>query len=128
MIIPSKLSAASAMSGFKNYLSSACSVSVPAQNLPAGGFVAYVASTPLNNTNSVSQVQIQYTGLSTQWFVLYGSLTTSWNNNAYQIETFYYFNSSTLFIYTIISNQTAGTVFVPAFTVNCNAFLFIAPF
>ncbi len=127
-IIPSKLAAASAMDGFKNYNSSSFSVSVPTQNLGAGDFVQYTASTSLSNTNSISQVQVQYSGLDSNTYVLYGDTVSNWSSGSYQIETFYYFTSGTLYVYNVIVNQTASTISLPAITINCRGFLFIAPF
>lgn len=127
-IIPSKLVAASIFDGFKNYQSTSFSVSVPTQNLGAGDFVQYSASSALNNTNSISQVQIQYSGLTSEYLVINGSLTTNWSANNYQIETFYYFSGSTLYVYNVIVNQTGGTITIPNITINCRGFLFIAPF
>ena len=127
-IIPSKLAAASAMDGFKNYNSSSFSVSVPTQNLGAGDFVQYTASTTLTNTNSIAQVQVQYSGLDTNTYVLYGGTTSNWASSTYQIETFYYFAGGTLYVYSVIVNQTGSTITIPAITINCRGFLFIAPF
>lgn len=128
MIIPSKLVAASAMDGFKNYQSSSFSVSVPTQNLAAGHFISYTASTNLNNANSISQVQVQYNGLSSNYYVMYGLTNTTWSSGNYEIESYYYFDTSKLYVYSVIVNQTASSITIPAITINCRGFLFLAPF
>ena len=127
-IIPSNLIATSAMDGFKNYQSTSFSLTVPSQNLGAGDFVQYTASSALNNTNSISQIQIQYSGLSNVYYIVYGDIATNWASNAYQVESFYYFSGGTLYVYNVIVNQTPNTITIPTITINCRAFSFLAPF
>ncbi len=127
-IIPSILIASSAMDGFKNYQSTSFSVTVPSQNLGAGDFVQYTTSSALNNTNSISQVQIQYSGISGEYMVVNGSNTINEASATYQIESFYYFSGGTLYVYNVIVNQTPNTITIPTITINCRAFSFLAPF
>lgn len=128
MIDPSKLAAASAMNGFKNYLVGTFSVTIPGQTLPAGGFVSAIASTALNNANSISQVQLQYSGVATNYFIVNGSLNTFWDSGNYEIESYYYFDGINLNVFTVVVNQTAGNYVIPTIVINCRGFLFLAPF
>jgi|SRR6185312_1491667 len=128
MIIPSKLAAASTLGGFKNYLSSSFSVNVPTQNVNAGNFISFTASTALSNTNSISQVQIQYNGLSTDYYIMNGSVTTVWSAGALQVQSYYSFTPTTLSVFTVLVNQSGGVLNVPNITINCRGFLFLAPF
>lgn len=128
MINPSNLAAASALSGFKNYLSSPFSVVITGQVLAAGTFVSATASTALNNTNSVSQVQVQYSGVQTDWNVIYGSVNNYFSASTYEIESLYYFDSTNLNVFTVVVNQTGGNITIPTITINCKGFLYLAPF
>lgn len=128
MIIPKNLAATSGLSGFKNYTAVPFSVSVPGQNLGAGAFVSYTASTLLNNTNSISQVQVQYSGISSSYYIMNGTVLTRWNASQYEIQSYYYFDATNLNVFTVIVNQTAGVIAIPAITINCRGFLFLAPF
>lgn len=127
-VIPKNLSAASVMDGFKNYQSSNFSVVIASQTLTAGHFVSTTASTALNNSNSISQVQIQYSGVSSEYYIMNGSVNTFWASSTYEIESFYYFDSTNLNVFTVVVNQTGGNIIIPTITINCSAFLFLAPF
>lgn len=128
MINPSNLSAASALSGFKNYLSTPFSTVIAGQVLAAGTFVSATASTALNNSNSVSQVQVQYSGIQTDWNVMYGSINNYFSASTYEVESLYYFDSTNLNVFTVVVNQTGGNVTIPTITINCKGFLYLAPF
>ncbi len=128
MVTPLNLSATSAMDGFKNYQSSSFSSTIPGQTLGAGAFVSSTASVALNNSNSVSQVQVQYSGLSSVYYVIYGTEDTLWASSTYEVETIYYFDSTNLNVFTVVVNQTGGNITIPTITINCRAFLYLAPF
>jgi len=128
MIIPKNLAAAGGLDGFKNYSAASFSVNVPTQNLGAADFISFTASTPLNNSNSISQVQLQYSGLSNDYYIMNGIVNTFWNSGDYEIESYYYFDGTNLNVFTVIANQTAGIITIPDITINCRGFLFIAPF
>lgn len=122
------LTSVSSASGYKNYLASTFSATVPAQTLAAGTFATVTASTPLNNTNSISQVQVNWGGLETFYRILNGYIFNRYAGNTYEVQSFYYFNATTLFVQTIVSNQTGGNVNIPTITITCRGFLFLAPF
>ena len=48
---------------FKNYTSKSFANTIPSQSIPVGGYVTSSATTSLNNSNSISQVQVNYGGL-----------------------------------------------------------------
>lgn len=124
--------ASSNFSGFMNSSAATFSASVSSQNISAGGYIGPIrASTPLNNTNAVSQVQIQYSGVDSFWRILPGNITYNVPNSSsptYQIESFSYFSGGTLYVDSYVSNQTGGTITIPAIIFNCRGFVFLAPF
>lgn len=122
------IAAASNLSGFKNYLSSSFSTTITGQNLGAGAFVSALASTSLSNISSISQVQVQYSGVQTDWNVLYGSINNYFSGGNYEIESLYYFDTNNLNVFTIVVNQTGGIVAIPTITINCRGFLYLTPF
>lgn len=125
------LAATSAADGFKNYSSVSFSASIASQNIAAGGYATASASTPLNNANAVSQVQVQFSGVNSFWQVLTGSIYQDVPDSAsmtYEIEAISYFTGGNAKVDTYIINETAGTISIPAITINCRAFLFLAPF
>lgn len=130
MINPSRSSASSKFSGLKNYnpLGSPFSVVVVGQVLAARAFVSATATTPLNNSNAVSQVQVQYSGVQTDWNVVYGSINNYFSASTYEIESLYYFDSTNLNVFSVVVNQTGGNVTIPTITINCRGFLYLAPF
>lgn len=131
MINPSIVSAGGSMSGFKNYTPTVTfSTTVTGQALAAGAFVSFTATTTLSNTNSVSQVQVQYTGLESFYRIIDGNTINDYPSFAapnYEIGTMPYFSGSTLTVYGYIADQAGGSTF-PTITFNCNASLFLAPF
>jgi len=116
-------------SSFKNYKNPpAFSTSVASQTLPVGNFVLAQATINMDNTNAISQVQVQYSGLETFWHVITGTVSTLYSSSTYEIQTFYSFSGSLLTVNVVVANQSAGSVVIPAITINCKAFLFLAPF
>jgi len=124
--------ATSGFSGFGNYKSVSFSVSIPSQGIATGNYVGpYTASATLNNSNAVTEVQLQYSGLDSFWREVPGYINILVPNAGavtYEVQSFTYFKNGSVYVDTYISNQTGGTVTIPAITVNCRAFLFIAPF
>lgn len=119
-------------SGFKNYTTASFSAVFTTQAILIGKFVGPIrATTPLNNANSVTQVQIQYSGLDAFTRILPGviihNVPTS-NSPSYQIESFSYFTGGNLIVDSYVINESAGTITPPTITFNCRAFLFLAPF
>lgn len=128
MIIPKNLAGVSSLSGFKNYSTGTFSAAVVSQNIAAGGYISATASTPLNNSNATTQVQVQYAGIQTAWNAVYGSINNYFAAGAYEIESFTYFDSTNVNVFSVIANQTGGVITIPAITINCRAFLYKAPF
>lgn len=124
----SNLTSVSSASGYKNYLASTFSVSVPAQVLGVGNYLIYTASTPLINTNSISQVQVNWGGLDTFYRILNGYIFEYYGGGTYEVQSSYYFDATTLYVNTIIVNQSGAPVNIPGITINCRGFLFLAPF
>lgn len=120
------ISAASQFPGFKNYTIVSLTGSIPGQTLAAGHFAQTTISTPLNNTNAVSQVQLQYSGVNSNYFVIPGFQQYN-PSGTYQIESLVYYVSGNINILTLVSNQTAGSITIPTITLNAVAFLFVSP-
>jgi hypothetical protein len=117
--------------GLGNYNSATFSVDIPSQSIAVSSYVKYTASTTLNNVNSVCDVQVQYSGLETVTRLCNGLVIVNVPAGVspnYQIQSFNYFVGTTLFVDTIIANQTGVAQTIPAITVNCRGFLFNAPF
>jgi hypothetical protein len=129
MITPKYLSAASAMGGLKNYQTVNFSVSVPSQTLNT--ILVYTATGTLDNANSVCQVQVQFNGMSTSYYVLYGNITVpnpASSSATWEIISGYYFNGGTVYVWVAFYNLTSSALTIPTITVNCIAKTFIAPF
>lgn len=124
----SNLTSVSSASGYKNYLASTFTSTIPAQVLAPGGFVTSTASTPLNNANSISQVQVNWGGLETFYRILNGYIFERYAGATYEVQSYYFFDATNLNVTTIVSNQTAGNVNIPTITITCRGFLFLAPF
>lgn len=132
MIDTNIIASGSEFAGFKNYMEATFSTSYAGGSIGAGSYVGpIIASTPLNNTNAVSEAQIQYVGLDTFWRLIPGSLAIDYptaGTRQYQVNTLVYFTGGNLVIDNYVVNQTGGSVSVPAITFNCRGFLFLAPF
>ena len=124
--------ASSLFSGFMNDDIVPFSASVSSQNISAGGYIGPIrASVALTNTNSISQVQIRYSGVDSFTRLLPGNIVYNVPNSSsptYQIESFSYFSGGTLYVDSYISNQTGGTITIPAITFDCSASINRAPF
>lgn len=133
----SKIQFISELDSFKNYNVTPTTFSfvIPSQNLAASGSGTPVTfgsgSTPLNNSNAVSRIKVQYSGVESTWRVVQGTITTEypdWTTPTYQIVTIVFFTGGNLFVSTYVINETAGTITIPNITVNVSAALFLAPF
>lgn len=119
--------------GFQNYTSKTFSVAYAGGSLASGAYVGPIrATTPLNNTNAVSILQVQFVGLDSFVRLLPGVIVVDYPNVSsaqYQIESLSYYSSGNLVVDTYISSQTGpGSVTVPAITFNYTAKLYQAPF
>jgi hypothetical protein len=123
--------AGSQFAGFKNYRAVTFSAAYAGGTLLTGTYAQVTASTSLDNTNAVSEVQIQFSGLETFYRLAPGVIDVSYptvGTAQYSIICNVYFIDTTLYIDSYIVNQTAGSVVVPAISFDCRAFLYIAPF
>ena len=124
--------ATSKFSGFGNYKSVSFSATIPSQGIAVSSYIGpYTASATLNNTNAVTEVQLQYSGLDSFWREVPGwvdILVPNAGAASYEVRSITYFKNGSVYVDTYIINQTGGTITIPAITVNCRASLFIAPF
>lgn len=132
MIDTNKIISTNLFQGFQNYISATFSVAYAGGNLGAGAFIGPLrATTPLNNTNAVSIIEIQHIGLDAFTRLLPGTIEVDYPNASspqYQVESLSYYSAGNLIVDTYISNQGGSTVAIPAITFNCTAKLYQAPF
>lgn len=118
--------------GFQNYTSSTFSVAYSGGNITAGSFAGPVrATTPLNNSNAVSIIEVQFSGLESFTRFIPGSIAIDYPNTtspSYQIEVLVYYTGGNLVADAYIVNQTGATVTIPAITFNYTAKLYQPPF
>ncbi len=103
------------------------SISVPSQGMAANAAVIYTASTIMANEDSIPQVQIQFLGLDSSWWLLEGIYFYT-ADPTFLISTRPYFSNGSLFVQNFILNISGGGITLPAFAVNCRGFLYDAPF
>lgn len=104
-------------------------VAYPGGTLAAGETTRVIATGTLNNVNSVTHTMLNYAGLETNWRICDGVCGGYFGAAPdFFCESFSYFSSTTLSVVTYIGNNTGGSVAVPAFTVNCTASVYEAPF
>ena len=127
----SKITASSKFSGFKNNQNKSDSLSVASFTLGAFAFVAHTITIPIDNADSISSVQVKYTGLDDFWREVDGTAFRrypSWSVQLYEISSQVYFSGSNLIIYTYIADLSGSSQTIPAFTIDVEAALFLAPF
>lgn len=133
----SKLVFESSFSGLGNSTTQSLAFNVPSTNL-SGGPVLYTFSAPLTNETSITQQEIQLTGIDVSWYILKGSFETFYDasNN--------FTNGSGSAMYAVgINGGYTGTNYVinvqlfpfsgatptnAAFTLNINLSLYTTPF
>lgn len=116
------------LAGLENYQNDEFNFSVPAHTLTAGAVNKYQTTWPINNSNAISGIQLNYGGLETVWRYASGAVTLTFGGGTYQIETVTYYLGSDLHVETYTINLTGGNVNVPAFSVNIRDSLYNAPF
>jgi hypothetical protein len=127
----SKLNMSSEFASLKNSVKKDVSLAVSSFSLAVGSYSRKTLTIPLDNENAVSTIKIRYNGLQTVWRPLPGYVITNfpvYNAPSYQVQTFSYYKDGLLYIDTYISNQTGGSVTVPAFTLEVSADLYLTPF
>lgn len=134
----SKLIFHSSFSGLGNYVTVPLSVTVPSSVVTTSPTIIS-GSTSMANAGTVSQTEVQLTGLDNTWYIFKGFLANfytsggSWTNNvanaAYEVDINTSYTTSSLVITISLFNLTLNsTVTTPAFVINCNASLYISPF
>jgi len=119
---------ADSLGGLANYENDAFNFAVNGHNLSAGGVSLWTTTWPINNSNTVSSIQLNYSGLETVWRYTSGALNLAFGGGTYNVETLTYYLAGNLHVETYVINQTGGTLAIPAFSVNVHVSLFNAPF
>ena len=124
--------ATSKFSGFGNYKNVSFSVTIPSHSIAVNTIDGpYTALDTLDNTNAVTEVQLQYSGLDLFWREVSGSvikIVPDAGAPIYEIGSSTYFKNGSVYVDTYIINLIGSTITIPDITVNCKASLFIAPF
>jgi hypothetical protein len=132
MINFSKIAATSAASGFKNYNLDPVTFSgtIPAQTLTVGQVVSVSVSVPLDNTNAVSLIKLQYASINSYWYQMFGltASTTIPFVSEYQLESSASYSGGNLVVTTYAINQTGGSISLPVQVINVRARLYKSPF
>ena len=120
----------SALAGLANYDAQSFNYTVTAHNLAAGGVSSWSTTWPLNNTDDITAIQVNFAGLETVWRPVSGDLLLNipYVATQYQLQVIPYYLSGNLHVITYVINQTGGLLAVPQFFVNVRAFLYNAPF
>lgn len=120
----------SALAGLANYNTVSFFFTINAHTAPVGGATAWTSSWPLDNTNAISGIQLNYAGLETVWRPVSGDLLLNipYTGTQYQLETIIYYSGGNLNVNTYVINETASPLSIPQFFVNVRAFLYNAPF
>jgi len=134
MIDTNKMHYSGEFSGFGNDKPrTTFSASFAGASIVAGSYRGPIRATlALNNSDDISEVSVQFTGIDTPWRVVNGALFVNYPKTdslviQYQIEVFCYYLGGLLYVDAYISNQIGSTVTVPAFTLNCAATAYLIP-
>jgi len=103
-------------------------VDIPPQNIPAAGVITYIASTTMPNARQLPDVQVQYAGISSNYWWIEGPTIYQDPGFLYTITTNMYFQGSTLFVRTDISNLDFSPLPTPVSRVTCRGFLYDVPY
>lgn len=122
------IAASSQMFGFRNYTSGTASVSIPSQVIASGKAVVGSGTISLENVDAVSSVKIRYTTVETFWRQAQGYTTTGLVGVGYALQSNVYYSGGNLVIDTYAINDTAGSITLPAQTIDIQARLFRSPF
>jgi hypothetical protein len=124
----SQLQFAGSLGGLANYDTASFHFTVNAQTLAVGNVSEWTTVWAMDNTNSISGVQINYAGLETVWRYCGGAVVVNFDSGNYQLETLTYYLGNLFHVETYVINQTGGSLSIPQFDVNVRLFLYNAPF
>lgn len=116
---------------FKNYDSTAGSVTIPSTSYTAGTYKLYSFTIALDNTLAVTQVLHNFStsGFEDRYYHGNGIVQVNFvptSNFSTQVRTSYNGTSATVDVYVV--NQTGGTVSSSEFTVTTTIRRFVTPF
>jgi hypothetical protein len=127
-----KFQAESRMPGLKNQKPNATgSVSVPSQNLNAGGVVKYSFTMNSQRTNALTTFRVRLTGIETNWRQVQGYIQVDEPSLAawdYSVQVQGYYSGASFVCDIYLINQAGILITTPAFTVDGELNLFVAPF
>jgi hypothetical protein len=115
------------MDGLKNYAQASFSVTTIGGPYASNAFLSATATTPLTRAATITQVQVAIVGYDSLTRVVNGVVIVN-GPGGYQVQVMTYFDASNVNVLVVTVNPTGGVVTIPSFTVNCRAFLYLAPF
>lgn len=122
---PSKILFSTAFKYFLNYTTVEGSVNVPSTSYATGEAKSYSVTVPITRTQDFSQVRINYSHLSANWYNFPpGQIVLDAN---FTISTVGSYTGSNLTITFYVVNQVIGPVSNTAFTATVKSFLFVVP-
>jgi len=106
-------------------------ITYASQFIGTGTYSQFSIRVPLPSHNPIVQIQIMYGGLESFWRLLPGVSIVDFPDAGaaqYQIETYSFFDDTSLYINGYVINQTGGTITFPGMTLAAKFFVYNAPF
>lgn len=132
MLNVQRFAADSSMAGLKNQKpNSTGAVSVPSLNLDAGDVAHYSFSMDAKRTNAITTFRVKLTGLESFWRQVQGYIQVDKPDLLtleYSIQIQGYYSGSNFICDIYVVNQAGFLITTPAFTVDGELNLFVAPF
>lgn len=133
MIDINKIQYVSELSGFGSDATNIpFSATYGGSTIAAGKYFGPVRATlAVNNTNDISQIKVQLSGLESFYRVINGFTQPDYPNTAtrtYSVQVTTYYSAGILYVDSYIINQTGSPLSVPGITFNCIASTFLTPF
>lgn len=119
----------SSFSGLSNSFNASSTFNMPSQSLSANEF--RIVGTPtiaIDNSNSISSVQVNFGNVETMWRPIYGELQLTVGSNVYDIICTTKYVGTTLTITVIVADDTGLPNTIPAINFNFRVNTYVAPF
>lgn len=121
-----KILLSSTLDTLKNFPTVADTTNIPATSYTAGQFKTYTITLPLDKTDALAQVYINYSVDASKWFV--GALTQVTLNANFLAQTRALISGTDYQITVYVINNSGVTNTSPAFTVSSQIRRFVGPF
>lgn len=121
----------SSAAGFKRSGGYNVSANVSATNLTVGVAIFFTITTPMENADAISMLQVQFDPQDSFYRQVEGYTFAQFPSAAspqYEIGCASFFTGSEHKLFVYVANQTGGTVSVPAWTLRINLSVYDSPF